>query len=453
MVNWLQGQQDNKQEETTDDFLYRLIRTLKGDGEVAEFLTSLPTGLSDNPLLWPVICHDHQRAPDASTDWSSWLILGGRGAGKTRAGAEWIKTLVETRGIRRIALVGETYDDVREVMIAGESGLINIASPGQRPQYTSSRHLLSWPNGAEAYGFSSADPDGLRGYQFEAAWSDELCKWTYAEDTWSNLQLGLRLGQRPRQVITTTPRPGGLLRTILSRKSTTLSHASTYENRANLAAAFLEEVTDLYGKTRLGRQELLGEILQDQQDALWNWKLIEASRIKLAPPLDRIVVAVDPPAKSGPEADECGIVVAGTTMCGGEKTAFVLEDASCAGLSPMEWGSKVVNVYQRHQADCVVVETNQGGDMVGAILRQIDPLLPIRSVHASRSKIARAEPVAMMYERGVVRHVGAFPALEDQMVSYVAEASTSPDRLDALVWALTELVWGRARPEPSIRFA
>ncbi|MEM8935654.1 MAG: terminase family protein [Pseudomonadota bacterium] len=395
-------------------------------------------------MIWELNAHEHQLEPEG--DWTTWLILGGRGAGKTRAGAEWIRAAVaggvanDNEPRRAIALVAESYADAREVMIEGPSGLRAIAPSGSRPRYEASRRRLLWPNGAVAYCFSAEDPDGLRGYQFDAAWTDELCKWRYTEETWSNLQLALRLGGRPRQVATTTPRPIALLKRLMSAATTAVTRASTYANAKHLSAAFFSEIATLYEGTALGRQELLGEIIDDVPGALWRWEMIEAARIAAAPPLDRVVVAVDPPVTAGPDADECGIIVAGATLAEDAPMGFVLADRSERGLSPRQWAERVVAAYDEFKADRIVAEVNQGGEMVKAVIAQIDPSAPVSGVHATRGKRLRAEPVAALYERGRVRHVGAFAALEDQMTSFTGAGGSSPDRLDALVWALTELM-------------
>jgi phage terminase large subunit-like protein len=417
---------------------------------------------------WMSHAHKHQIEPIG--DWTTWLILGGRGAGKTRAGAEWIRALVadgaandggaanddstDRHTARAIALVAETYADAREVMIEGPSGLCAVAADLSRPTYEPSRRRLVWPNGAVAYAFSAEDPDGLRGYQFDAAWADELCKWRYPEETWSNLQLALRLGKRPRQIATTTPRPMALIKRLIVAATTTLTRASSYANRANLSEAFFTEIAAAYEGTALGRQELLGEIVDDVIGALWSWNMIEASRISHYPPLSRIVVAVDPPATSGPDADECGIIVAGIGEVNGERIAYVLADRSAPGLSPRQWAERAVAAFHEYEADRIVVEVNQGGEMVKAVIAQVDATAPVRSVYATRGKRLRAEPIAALYEQGRVRHVGAFPALEDQMTSYTGGARTggkSPDRLDALVWALTDLMLNPAAPRPGVR--
>lgn len=336
-------------------------------------------------------------------------------------------------------------------MIEGPSGICAVATDVDRPAYEASRRRLVWPSGAVAYAFSAEDPDGIRGYQFDGAWSDELCKWRYPEQTWSNLQLALRLGDKPRQVATTTPRPMALLKRLIKAETTAVTRAATYENRAHLSRAFFTEIAALYEGTALGRQELLGELIDDIAGALWNWNLIENARISHAPLLDRVVVAVDPPVTSGPDADECGIVVAGVASCGDEKTAFVLADWSAPGLSPRQWADKTVAAYHEFDADRIVVEVNQGGDMAKTVIAQIDANAAVAGVFASRGKRTRAEPVAALYEQGRVRHVGAFPKLEDQLTSYTGTGAHSPDRLDALVWAITELMLKPRAPRPGIR--
>ena len=412
---------------------------------------------------WSLCRLPHQCPPHG--DWTTWLVLGGRGAGKTRAGAEWVRAMVggdagagEThdsagpaRAARAVALVAETYADAREVMIEGPSGIRAVAAPLDRPDYEASRRRLVWPNGAVAYAFSAEDPDGIRGYQFDAAWSDELCKWRYPEATWSNLQLALRLGERPRQIATTTPRPMGLLKRLMAAKTTALTRATTYDNRANLSDAFFSEIAALYEGSALGRQELMGEMVDDVAGALWTWSMVEAARIAAAPPLARVVIAVDPPATGGPDADECGLVAAGLGDSGDARVAYVLADRSAGGLSPRQWAEKTIAAYHEFEADRIVVEVNQGGDMARAVIAQVDPAAPVAGVYATRGKRLRAEPVAALYEQGRVRHVGAFPALEDQMTSYTGEGGKSPDRLDALVWALTELMLKPAAPRPGVR--
>ncbi|WP_246035840.1 DNA-packaging protein [Aliishimia ponticola] len=405
---------------------------------------------------------DHQLPPEG--DWRTWVILGGRGAGKTRAGAEWVRAQVEgskpmdVGASRRMALVGETYDQVREVMIFGDSGILACSPEDRRPKWEASRKRLVWPNGAIATVHSANDPEGLRGPQFDAAWVDELAKWPKAQETWDMLQFALRLGEDPRVCVTTTPRNVSVLKQLLETPSTVTTHAKTEVNRANLASSFLEEVRARYAGTRMGRQELDGVLLADAEGALWTSGGIEALRVATAPELDRIVVALDPAATNGAHSDECGIVVAGVTMDGAPQDwrAYVLADATVSQASPTDWAKAAIRAMEQYGADRLVVEVNQGGQMVGEVVRQVDPLVPIREVRATRGKIARAEPIAALYEQGRVRHVGAFDTLEDQMVQMTVrgfQGSGSPDRVDALVWALHELMIAPAASwrQPTVR--
>jgi phage terminase large subunit-like protein len=384
-------------------------------------------------------------------------VLGGRGAGKTRLGAEWVRALTHgtppyaDRPCSRIALVGESEHDVRAVMIEGVSGLLRISPRAEQPVWMSSRRLLEWPNGAVAQVFSAEDPESLRGPQFDAAWCDELAKWRQAEAAFDMLQFGLRLGARPRQLITTTPRPIALLKRLIADPRSAVTRAATQVNAAHLSPAFLAEVVARYAGTRLGRQEFDGEIIEDRPDALWTRATIEGARVAAAPPLGRIVVGIDPPSSARSDADACGIVAAGRSEDG---CIYVLEDATAAGLSPAGWATKAIALYRRHQADALVAEVNQGGDMVRAVIREVDASVPLKCVHATRGKYLRAEPVAAMYQQGRVKHVDPpLGELEDQMCDFGLNglsAGRSPDRLDALVWAVTELT---ARPAhgPRIR--
>ena len=376
-------------------------------------------------------------------------MLGGRGSGKTRAGAEWIRR--EARRPIRIALVGETLADVRDVMVQGPSGLIAISPPHERPTWIGSKRRLEWPSGAIALAFSSEDPEALRGHQAHAAWADEFAKWRHIEETWDMLQFGLRLGTAPRQVVTTTPRPVKALKRLMADAGTVTVRAATSANAAFLAPEFLAAIRRRYADTRLGRQELEAELLEDNPAALWHRDLIDRARMAAAPPLRRIVVAVDPPASSSPDADECGIVVAGRSD---DDRAYVLADRSAGGLSPASWARRVADAFHAHKADRVVAEANQGGEMVEAVLRQVDPSLPVRLVHATRGKAVRAEPVAALYEQGRVSHVGLHARLEDQLCEFdpsMSRTSGSPDRLDALVWALTALMLAGPDHDPRIR--
>ena len=395
---------------------------------------------------WRFWARPDQLAP--GTGWTTWLVLGGRGAGKTRAGAEWIAGEVAAARAGRIALVGETLADAREVMIDGPSGLRTIARDADQPRYEVTRKRLLWPNGAVAHVFSAGEPDSLRGPQFDAAWGDELAKWRYAEAAWDMLQFGLRLGERPRQVMTTTPRPVPVLKRLIADETTAVTRASTHANRANLADGFFRTVIARYEGTRLGRQELDAELIEDNPDALWSREVVERARVATRPvDFTRIVVGVDPPATGTAKADECGIVCAALSPTG---EAYVLDDRSMGGLSPLAWAKRVAGCFRAHEADRIVAEANQGGDMVEAVMRQEMPDAPIRLVRATRGKSLRAEPVAALYERGFVHHVGAFAKLEDQMCDWVP-GGKSPDRLDALVWALSELMLTGEAGTPKMR--
>ena len=391
----------------------------------------------------------HQLPPEG--DWRTWVIMGGRGAGKTRAGAEWVRSQVEgampldVGRSKRVALVGETIEQVREVMIFGDSGILACSPPDRRPVWEAGRKRLVWPNGAVATVHSAFDPEGLRGPQFDAAWVDELAKWRKAQETWDMLQFALRLGDKPQVCVTTTPRNVGVLKDLLKSPSTVVTHAPTEANAANLAGSFLEEVRVRYAGTRLGRQELDGVLLEDAEGALWTTSALEGIRCDDLPDLDRIVVAVDPSTTGGAASDECGIVVAGIKSAERVQDwrAFVLADCTVQGASPAEWARAAIRAMEQFGADKLVAEVNQGGQMVQEVLRQVDPLVPYKGVHASRGKVARSEPVAALYEQGRVRHVRGLDVLEDQMCRMTAqgyEGKGSPDRVDALVWALHELM-------------
>jgi phage terminase large subunit-like protein len=401
------------------------------------------------PYIFEFWAMDHQLPP--GDDWRTWVILGGRGAGKTRAGAEWVRDRVEGAKpldegrCRRLALVGETVEQVREVMIFGESGIMACSPPDRRPEWQATRRRLLWPNGAVAQVFSAHEPEGLRGPQFDGAWVDELAKWKKARDTWDMLQFGLRLGDAPQVCVTTTPRNVGVLKDILASGSTVVTSAPTEANAANLAQGFLEEVRARYAGTRLGRQELDGVLVDTAEDALWTPAMIEAGRVGAVPDLDRIVVAVDPPVTGHAGSDACGIVVAGAVTRGPVQDwhAFVLADESVSAAGPAAWARAAIRAMERWGAERLVAEVNQGGDLVEQVIRQVDPLVPFRKVHASRGKAARAEPVAALYEQGRVHHLRGLAALEDQMCAMTArgfEGRGSPDRVDALVWALTDLI-------------
>ncbi len=417
---------------------------------VDEFLGGLSEGaFLALPWMFEFWALPHQLPPDGV--WKTWAIMGGRGAGKTRAGAEWVRAEVEGARptdpgrAKRVALVGETVDQVREVMIFGESGLMACSPPDRRPEWEAGRKRLVWPNGAVAQVFSAHEPESLRGPQFDAAWVDELAKWKRAEETWDMLQFALRLGDNPRQVVTTTPKNVGVLKAILKNPSTVITHAPTEANRAHLAASFLQEVRSRYAGTRQGRQELDGVLMEDAEGALWTTATLEAARVTTVERMTRVVVAVDPPVTGHAGSDACGIVVVGAMTDGPPQDwhAVVLEDASVRGASPEGWARAAIAAMERHGADRLVAEVNQGGDLVHAVVRQIDPLIPYKAVRATRGKVLRAEPVAALYEQGRVRHVRGLGDLEDQMCRMTTQGyqgKGSPDRVDALVWALTELI-------------
>ena len=430
--------------------------------EVDEFLG----GLSDNalgalPWLFEFWALPHQLPPEG--DWKTWVIMGGRGAGKTRAGSEWVRAQVEGAipeapgRSQRLALVSETFDQARDVMVFGESGILACSPPDRRPVWEAGRRRLIWPNGATAQVFSAHEPEALRGPQFDAAWVDKLAKWKKAEDTWDMLQFALRLGEHPQQVVTTTPKNVGVLKRILGNASTVTTHAPTDANRAYLAESFLAEVEARYAGTRLGRQELEGLLLEDVEGALWTTAMVEQCRVERAPKLSRIVVAVDPSVTGSAASDECGIIVAGVVSEGpvSDWRTYVLEDASVRG-GPVEWARAAIRAMERHGADRLVAEVNQGGDLVESVIRQIDPLVPFRALRAGRGKGLRAEPVAALYEQGRVHHLRGLGALEDQMCRMTVagyEGKGSPDRLDALVWAIHELVIepGASYRRPQVR--
>lgn len=385
-------------------------------------------------------------------DWRIWLMMAGRGFGKTRAGAEWVRGIAEADGAARIALVGTTLDEARSVMVEGVSGLLAITPPRRRPIWEPSRRRLRWPGGAEARLYSASEPESLRGPQHSHAWCDEIAKWPFGDMAWDNLMLGLRIGRRPLAMATTTPRPVPLLRRLRGQADVVATGGRTIDNRNHLPPAFLAAVTADYAGTRLGRQELDGELIEEIEGALWPRALIERCRVREAPALARVIVGVDPPAGAGAGSDACGIVVA---ALGRDGIGYVIEDASVQGLAPEGWAAAVVSAARRHGADRVIAEANNGGAMVESVLRAGEACLPVRLVHASRGKAARAEPVSVLYERGQVRHVGAFPALEDELAGFTLDGGyqgpgRSPDRADALVWALTALLLER-RGRPAVR--
>lgn len=397
---------------------------------------------------WPFWARPNQIEPDG--DWRTWAAIAGRGFGKTRLGAEWVRkvacgsTPLAAGRHHRIAIIAETAADARDVLVEGDSGILAVHPKDFRPLYEPSKRRLTWPNGAVGTLYNAVEPDQLRGPQHDAALCDELAKWRYARDTWDQLQFGMRLGEHPQVVVTTTPRPIPVLKEILASLDTVITRGSTMDNAKNLAPSFMKAIVERYAGTRLGRQELNAEMLDDVPGALWTRVMFDDHRVKAEPKLRRVVVAVDPSGTkgkdgSGEEGDDIGIVVAGL---GDDGRGYVLGDYSC-NLSPEGWARRTGEAYAAHKADRIVAEQNFGGAMVEAVIKSVDKRLPVKMVTASRGKIARAEPVAALYEQGRISHIGAFPALEDQMCAmtpsgYVGEGS--PDRADALVWALTELM-------------
>lgn len=393
---------------------------------------------------WKFWARPEQIAPEG--DWLTWVILAGRGFGKTRSGAEWIRDQVAA-GKRRIALIGETQKDLEEVMIEGDSGIMSVFPPAERPSYRRRPVRIEFKTGAIALGYNATEPDQLRGPQFDAAWADELAKWGYARETWDMLQFGLRLGDKPRQLVTTTPRPIPVLKEIIASASTVVTRGRTMDNAQNLAASFMRSINERYAGTRLGRQELEAEILDDIPGALWSRAMLDAASVSAVPDLVRVVVAVDPSGTRGAsdDGDEVGIIVAGKGVDG---NAYVTADRSCK-LSPDGWGRRAVKAYREHKADRIIAERNFGGAMVEHVIKTVDATVSYREVTASRGKIARAEPVAALYEQGRVKHVRGLGELENQLCAMTSDGylnDGSPDRADALVWAITELMLNERKP-------
>lgn len=409
---------------------------------------------------WKFWARPNQIAPEG--EWNTWMVLAGRGFGKTRMGSEWIRENVcgdtplapPPSGWKRIALVAETAADARDVMVLGDSGILACHPKDYRPEWSPTNRRLRWPNGVEAWVYNATEPDQLRGPQHHAAWVDELAKFRYMQETWDQLQFGLRLGEHPRALVTTTPRPLPLIKKLVEDPDSVVTRGATLDNQANLAKNTVKQLYDRYAGTRLGRQELDGEILGDIPGALWNRDDIDAARVNEAPEdLERVYVAVDPAASSEEGSDENGIVVVGLARDeDGYARGYVLEDGSLRG-TPEDWASKAVHLYRKWSADKIIAEKNNGGEMVSSVIKAQDRSVPVKLVHASRGKVVRAEPISALYEQKRVHHVGQFNELEDQMcifsIDNVRNSSTgSPDRVDALVWGLTELfdkIAGRRR--------
>ena len=403
--------------------------------EIESIILDLPDDAVNKLLYdWTIWARDNQLTPPG--DWYVWLILAGRGWGKTRVGAEQIRQWQE-QGHNRFALVGQTPAEVRDVMIEGESGILAISPPWNMPKYEPSKRKLTWPNGAHAMVYSAENPDLLRGPQHEKAWVDELAKFRYLKESWDNLILGLRLGSAPQILVTTTPRPNKIIKELIRNKNTHVTRGNTYENRENLAQVFLDVVLSKYENTRLGRQELYAEILEDNPGAMWQRDIIEKSRVTQMPQLKRIVVAIDPATTSNEDSDETGIIVAGvdTTNHG-----YILEDVSMRA-TPEQWARAAISVYNKWHADRIVGEANNGGDMIETIIKSIDRNVAYRKVWASRGKTTRAEPVSALYEQNRVHHIGYFATLEDELCEW-EPGQPSPNHLDACVWAITELMLG-----------
>lgn len=410
----------------------------------AAFLDSLaPIELEQLIYRWSFWARPDQLPP--AGEWRTWLLLGGRGSGKTRSAAEWVRSEIEGGRRRHVGIIGPTSDAVRRIQVEGPSGILSIAPPWARPTFEPALRRLKWPNGSIAYLFSAEEPDRLRGPNLDGCWVDELAACPQASDLWDMLAMAVRVagpkGDAPAIVVTTTPRPIKILKDIIAAPSTKITKAKTLDNTPNLDAATLKHLIDRYGGTTLGRQELDAEILDQIDGALWSRSMIEDQRITRVPALKRVVVAVDPAVANG-TGDECGIVAAGL---GEDNHAYILADWS-GRMSPERWARRAIELYHAQGADRLIAEANNGGELVRITMRAVDASVPVRLVHAARGKQARAEPIAALYEQKRVHHVGAFPELEDQLCNWAPlEGGPSPDRLDALVWALAELML-RARP-------
>ncbi len=416
--------------------------------EIVEELTQ--QNLRVLPWHFEFWAHQHQIPHNES--YSNWVLLGGRGAGKTRAGAEWVRLNVEglkpqSPGVfQRFALIGDTYHEARDVMVFGESGILTNSPPDRKPKWIASRNCLEWPNGATAQIFSAQKPESLRGSQFHGAWLDEFAKWKNAQDVWDILQFAMRLGSSPKILITTTPKPLPLLEQIISMENTHFSHAGTFVNQDNLPDAFLENITAQYDGTTMGRQEIDGEIVHDLLGALWARETIPLWPFDEEFGGERLVIAVDPNVSSKAGNDACGIIVASAKYEGESPKswkALVHQDASLTQAKPEEWAKHVIALYHELGADQVIAEVNQGGELVETMLRNIDPFVNYKSVTAKSSKWVRAEPVAALYRQGRVFHAARMPELEAEMLQMTTtgyQGNKSPDRLDALVWALDALI-------------
>lgn len=401
---------------------------------------------------WPFWARPSERRADGTytgqlpppEPWRFWVVMAGRGFGKTRVGAEQVRQWV--KGFPLVNLIGATADDARDIMIEGESGILAICHPDERPTYRASKRRLEWPNGARSLIFTADEPERLRGKQHMKLWADELGSWRYG-DSWDQAMFGLRLGANPQAVVTMTPKPTQAVRDLLKHPSAVLTTGTTYENRANLAPAFYKEIITKYEGTRLGEQELHARLLEDVPGALWNRALLDILRVSAAPPLSHLVVAVDPAGSASEEASDTGIVVAGMSE---DRQGYILADLTLKA-SPAQWGRRAVEANRGWQADGIIAEVNHGGDMVEytiqTVAQSLGLVVPVKQIRASRGKRTRAEPISALYEQGRVHHVGAFADLEDQMCTWLPGDTDSPDRMDALVWALTELMIGEQASE------
>jgi phage terminase large subunit-like protein len=421
--------------------------TLQQNASPAQLLASLPEATRQAAIdaldietkaalayHWPFWARPNQLEP--AGDWTYWLILAGRGFGKTRTGSETVRQWIKTCDM--VNLIGATVDDARDIMIEGESGILAVCPDKERPEYKKSERKLVWPNGAVSLIFTADEPERLRGKQHKKLWADELAAWRYQE-AWDQAKFGLRLGDRPQAVITTTPKPVRNVTDLVADEHCVITRGTTYENRSNLAPSFFSEIVKRYEGTRLGRQELRAELLLDVPGALWSRESIKHIPVGSIPRLSRIVVAIDPPATSQENSNEAGIVGVGQDS---ERAAYVLADRSGV-MSPREWATTAINLYKELEADCIVAEVNQGGEMVAEVIRSVNSNVPVKMVRATRGKFIRAEPISSLYQRGIVYHTESFEALEDQMCSFVSDydrkQNGSPDRMDALVWGMTEL--------------
>ncbi len=385
---------------------------------------------------WPTHARPAQLPPQGN--WHTWLIIAGRGFGKTRTGAETIRGWVDAGLYKRIALLGDTKADVRHVMVEGESGLLSTHPPGEQPLWSPTKQQITWNNGAIASCYSADAAEHLRGPQFDAAWIDEFAKFHDCEKSWNLLSLALRLGKQPRTIITTTPKPLPILTKMLNDPSVIVTTGTTFDNAKNLSDAFIKHIQSQFNNTRLSEQEIMGKILDPFEQSLWSPELINRYRQQDHPPLERMVIAIDPAMSNSPDSAETGIIVAGL---GEDGRGYVLEDLSLHG-SPAEWSKVAVDAYNHYLADCIIAEVNNGGDLVGYALRSTDSLVNLKNVHAHRNKATRAQPIAALYEQGRISHIGSnLATLEHQLCTYIPHCTqqSSPDRLDALVWAITDL--------------